>query len=152
MRLRVRQFTRNTRGAVLAEAAIALPVIILLLSATAEFGRYMYTYNTLAKATRVSARHISNKPLNSCNIAQTKNLAVYGNTAGTGSPILPGLTTSQITVTPTSGTPTTVTVSVTGYNYTTLFTMYPVNSLNNIAVSPSTQIRYLMTATVMGGC
>jgi hypothetical protein len=32
-------------------------------------------------------------------LSQTKNLVIYGNTAGTGAPLLPGLAPEQITIT-----------------------------------------------------
>jgi Flp pilus assembly protein TadG len=45
-----------------------------------EFGRYFQTYNTLAKATRSSARYLSNHPINDDEKAKAKNLVVCGKT------------------------------------------------------------------------
>ena len=58
-----------------------------------------------------------------------RNLVVYGNTAGTGSPILPGLLTSNVSITPNDlacagtpqGVPTRITVTISGFKHQSLF-------------------------------
>src|ERR671933_2688312 len=83
-------------GTQLAEMAIGLPLMLVLFGATAEFGRFFYTYTTLAKATRSAARYltVSNKSTD----AGAQNLVVYGNAEGTGEPILPGLDATQVDI------------------------------------------------------
>jgi Flp pilus assembly protein TadG len=73
-------FTRNDDGGTLAELAILLPLLAVMLAAVSEFGRYFQTYNTLAKATRSSARYLSNHPLNDDEKTKAKNLVVCGKT------------------------------------------------------------------------
>jgi Flp pilus assembly protein TadG len=78
--------------------------------ATAELGRAFYQDNTLTKAVRDGARYLADQAINSTTgviptpieattQTQAKNLVVYGNIAGTGTPLLPGLAPGQITVT-----------------------------------------------------
>ena len=87
------------------EMAIVLPVILLLTMATAELGRAFWQYNALTKSVRDAARYASNEGLRGSTgiIVVTdelrtavQNLVVYRNTAGTGSPLLAGLTTSNV--------------------------------------------------------
>jgi Flp pilus assembly protein TadG len=147
----LRRFWKSTRGTALAEAAIVLPVLVLMLGAAAEFGRFMYYYNTLDKATVVSARYISTRALTASNLADTRNMAVYGNTAGTGGKVLndSNFTTAKIIINPTSGTPQTVTVSISGYTYTPIFAIGPMANLLGVQIRPSTTMRYLInTPTV----
>src|SRR5215207_2617344 len=91
-RLAPRAFARNESGTQLVELAIVLPVLLTLFAATAEFGRFFYTYQTLAKSTRSSARFLTTKAVEGPD-ADTiaTNLAVYGNTDGTGEPLVSGL-------------------------------------------------------------
>ena len=159
MLLRLSRFWRNTRGAALAEAAIALPMLALMLGAAAEFGRFMYYYNTLGKGTRAGARYIITRefsgPNAGTNLADAKRMVVFGNAAGTGSNILngSGLTTSNVeicsvvgtvTTCPATGTPQQVTVRITGYTYTPIFAFGPMQSLG-ISMQPSTTMRYMIT-------
>jgi Flp pilus assembly protein TadG len=150
---------RNERGVQLAELAIVLPIFILLFAATAEFGRYFYEYTTLAKAARNGARYLVTAKVDCDSGKDAKNLVVYGNIAGTGSPLLEGLETSQVTVTPNDGNcgpagvpqgvPATVKVEITGFQHKSIFNL--AGLLNNSAYSlninvrPSVTMRYLLT-------
>lgn len=108
-----------------------MPILLLLLYAIAEFGNMFYQYSLLADAARDADRYLgSNAITDSSGVATisttatnaTKNLVVYGNAGGTGSPQLPGLAVGQVTVatqTDASGA-TVVTVSV-AYPYQSLF-------------------------------
>ncbi len=152
MNLGLKRFTKDSRGAALAEAAIVLPFMLLLLGGTAEFGRLFYTYNTLAKATRVSARYISSQCLSTGRLSSARNLAVYGNAAGTGTSILPNLSAANVVVSPTSGTPETITVSIDNYTYQPIFSIEPLEDLVGFEIAPSTTIKYLVTTPIVGGC
>lgn len=158
MSLNWRRFWKSTRGAALAEAAISLPLVILMLGAAAEFGRFMYYYNTLGKATRAGARYIITRefsgPNAGTNLADARRLVVYGNTAGNGANILNGgtLTTAMVeicgkigtvTTCPATGTPQYVTVRITGYTYTPIFAFGPMQALG-IDIQPSTTMRYMI--------
>lgn len=159
--LQFRSFARNEQGIQLVELAIVLPVLLLLFAATAEFGRYFYTYTTLAKATRGGARYLVTAKVNCYEANQAKKLVVYGNTAGSGDPIIPGLTLAHVTVSPNDGdcsgipvpgVPPTITVGISGFKHESLFNLGGLmnNSFNlNIDVKPSVTMRYLLTTPLV---
>jgi Flp pilus assembly protein TadG len=108
----------NTRvrhqGLATVEFVLCAPVLFLLMFATVEVGRVLYQYNTLMKSVRDGARFavvdaaVSGGTTRIVNITTqtrnaTRNLVVTGNTAGTGTPLLPGLTTNNVTVTDAGG-------------------------------------------------
>jgi Flp pilus assembly protein TadG len=144
-----RLLARNERGTQLVELAIVLPLLILMLGAAAEFGRFFYTYQTLAKATRTGARYLTTESAAGTNDPKAENLVVYGNQSGTGTPVVVGLTAGQVRITRTGGTsafPERVTVKIVGYTYEPLFDLgklvgNPGLSLR-IDVAPSTTMRY----------
>ena len=91
------------------EFAIVLPVMLLLMLGVTELGRVLVQYNTLTKAVHEGARHASAYALlgstGTIEIGpqletEVRNLVVYGNTAGTGSPLLSGFDVSQVSVAP----------------------------------------------------
>ncbi len=95
------------RGTAMVEFLIGLPVLLFLLFATAELGRLISQYNTLTKAVRDGVRYAASNAIANgtglINITPTvqsavANLVVTGSTAGTGSPLLPGFSTSNVTV------------------------------------------------------
>ena len=141
---------RDERGTQLVELALVLPLMLMLVGATAEFGRFFYTYSTLSKATRAGARfQVSQAP--GTNMSQTKNLVVYGNTAGTGTPVAAGLTPANVQVVEnktSAGAVQTVSVTISNYAYTPVFdlgklTKSPALSLA-VNVSPSATMRQLV--------
>jgi Flp pilus assembly protein TadG len=150
-------FKRDERGLQLVELAIALPILILLFAAAAEFGRYFYEYTTLAKGSRVAARFLATARSNGDDDPCAKNLVVYGNLAGTGNPIVTGLETSnvQITRVPTgSSVPSTITIQIINYQHTPLFDLGGLTKSSatlDIDVKPSVTMRYLMTQPTIGG-
>jgi Flp pilus assembly protein TadG len=143
---RLRRLWRGEAGTQLAELAIVLPVLLVLFGATAEFGRFFYTYATLAKATRAAARYltVSNKSTD----AGAQNLVIYGNAEGTGDPLLPGLGTTNVDIEREGPTlsPQKVTVGVSGYKYQPIFDLGKLmgNSFKmSVDVKPSTTMRYM---------
>jgi Flp pilus assembly protein TadG len=94
-------------GSAVVELAIVFPILLLLFVGTAELGRLFYTYTTLAKATKVGARYLSNQRDAVSSDANTilavkaaaQSLVVCGYTSCTGNqpdgtpkkPIVPGL-------------------------------------------------------------
>jgi Flp pilus assembly protein TadG len=145
-----RALRRDERGTQLVELALVVPLMLMLVGATAEFGRFFYTYSTLSKATRVGSRYqISQVP--GTNFALTKNLVVYGNTAGTGTAVATGLTTANVSVVENknaAGAVQTVSVSITGYGYTPVFDLGKLtkNATLSLAVNvaPSSTMRQLV--------
>lgn len=100
---------RASRGIATVEFAICTPLLFFLMFATAEFGRVLYQYNTLTKAVRDGARYAAvNAAIDAgstrvVNItpavrSETSNLVVTSNIAGTGTPVLPGLTVANVAV------------------------------------------------------
>ena len=128
---------------------MVLPLLLLIALGVVEFGRAYYQYNTLTKAVREGARYMSMHAYDTDELARAKNMTVFGNREGTGSPCLPGLGVGNIAVTPrnpssaTSPTnpPRWVKVSVTGYNFQPLFTK--VVPIGNFAFNPSVEMRYV---------
>ncbi|HEV2885084.1 MAG TPA: TadE/TadG family type IV pilus assembly protein [Pyrinomonadaceae bacterium] len=143
---------KNERGVQLVELAIVVPILVMLFAATAEFGRYFYEYTTLSKASRAGARYLATAPVLPAEDVAAKNIVVYGNTAGTGSPILYGLTTANVTITRQGGVPVvpqTVKVQITDFKHQPLFNLGKLSnnqSLSlNVDVKPSVTMRYLLT-------
>lgn len=148
----VQRLRRDESGVQLVEAAIVLPIFLVLFAATAEFGRYFYEYTTLAKASRVGARYLSTSPVGSAGDTTAKNIVVYGNPSGTGSPLLPDLATSHVVITREGGVPLLpqrVTIKIVGYEHQPLFDVGALTGIDglstNVAVQPSVTMRYLLT-------
>ena len=148
------RFRRDEQGVQLIETAIVIPILLVLFAGVAEFGRYFHEYTTLAKASRVGARYLVGKSVTSSINYETiaKNIVVYGNAAGSGSPILSGLSVDNVQVTyagPVSGVPETVTVTIVNYPHVPIFNVGGLlrNSSLSLAVDvkPSVTMRYLLT-------
>jgi len=150
--LQLQRFRRDESGLQLVEVTIVLPIFLILFAATAEFGRYFYEYTTLAKAARVGSRYLATAPVVSAEDAIAKNIVVFGNSAGTGSPILTDLATTHVVITREGGVsllPERVTVKIVGYKHQPIFDLGSlINSVGlsmNIDVKPSVTMRYLLT-------
>ena len=108
----MRRMTRREDGSSTLELALVFPILLLLFVGTAELGRLLYTYTTLAKATSVGARYLSAsrnavngttteknnakqvaKNLVVCGIASTATNACDGQT-----PVVRGLTTANVLI------------------------------------------------------
>ncbi len=121
----------RSKGVAIVEFIIVMPICLILIMATAEFGRAFMQYNTLTKSVRDGVRYVASNALmgstgvvsiNGTVQAQARNLVVYGNTAGTGTAILPGLNTGAVIVgSPGGGN---VSVSV-AYPYGSIFVFVP---------------------------
>lgn len=123
----------------------------MLFAATAEFGRYFYEYTTLAKAARVGTRYLSTAPTQAAEDTNAKNLVIFGNPGGTGTPVLAGMSASNVKITRTGGSaliPDKVTVEITGYTHKPLFDLGKLINKKlsmNVAVKPSVTMKYLLT-------
>src|SRR5262245_47345419 len=96
---RTRHLAENETGRTLAELAILLPFLIVMVAAVAELGRYFQAYSTLAKSTRASARYLSRVAFDAENETRAKNVAVCGKIDCTGvNPVVSGLSTTNINV------------------------------------------------------
>jgi Flp pilus assembly protein TadG len=97
MTKRARQKRGGERGAALVEFAIAATVLLALIFGVLELGRLLWVHNALTDATRRGARFAVNQPAGAAD--DIKKMAVYGNTAGTGSPLVNDLTVDHVKVT-----------------------------------------------------
>ena len=154
-----RRFTSSERGTQLVELAIVLPVVMLFFAATAEFGRYFYTYTTLAKATRSGARYLATASIRdtATEDRRARNLVMCGDPLATcddANTVVSGLEASHIEIrrerenAATSALPETVTVEIDGFNYQPLFNLAALVGQGvslNLEVRPSTTMRYLLT-------
>jgi Flp pilus assembly protein TadG len=156
---------RREDGSAMVEFAIVLPILLLLFAGTAELGRLFYTYTTLAKATKVGARYLSNSkdatssdPTAQGNaIARAKSLVVCGlpvlDCTG-ATPVVNGLTSANVAVTLSDRIEGTVTVKyvkveITGYSYQKgVFNLAGMTGQPNatfyFALKPGTEMRYML--------
>lgn len=154
---RLRRFKRRDAGTQLVELAIVLPIFVILFAATAEFGRFFYTYTTLSKATRVGARYLMSQPVNLMD-ENAKRLVVCGKTTActAADTVISGLNTGQVKIDRAGGTlglPNTINVRIENFYYTPIFdlgklTGNPSLSLK-IQVAPSTMMQALSTTPVI---
>lgn len=156
------RFARDEKGGTLAELAILVPFLIVMLAAVTELGRLFQTYTALSKSTRAAARFMSNHPYDDepiNYIGQAKNMALCGNTDCTGKdPVVSGLTADNIIVTPEwpdppVGNPANVTISISGYNFQPLFNLgafLPENRFTTLPVTSSTTMYYMWTDAAGG--
>ena len=155
----VRRFLKKERGTQILELAIALPVMLLLLAAVGEFGRFFYTYSALSNAVRAGARHACKWERNaSWTVPETTRMVVYGDFSDTSKgPILPGLTMSNVVVQangPSVNNIDSVTVKIVNYQYTPLFdlgAMTGIPSLRlNIPMNASATMHQLYNGPTAG--
>jgi hypothetical protein len=155
---KLRRFIGGDQGGTLAELAILVPFLAVMLAAVTEFGRYFQTYTTLAKSTRTAARYLSNHPFKDAEKAKARNLMVCGKLAcAGGDELVPGLSTANVCIDST-GSPNPVTVSVSipdadgacgaPYVYQPIFDLgtllhTPTYTLN-LPISPSTTMYYML--------
>jgi len=154
----LRRFAHCERGGALAELAIMVPFLAIMLAGVTEFGRFFQTYTTLAKATRTASRYLSNHSFVDAEKNKAKNLVVCGKlTCAGGDELVSGLTTANVCIESTGAVnPETVTVSIprtaggcgTPYTYQPIF---DIGALLNsetftldLPVSPSTTMYYML--------
>lgn len=123
---------RFMRGVAAVEFGILLIPLVMLAFGITEFGRAIYSYNTLTKAVRDAARYMTSKAQGDpAEHAIAKCMAVYGSPVCSGQVLAPGLNTSMVetcdailpcdgvenTVLTGTGTISTVTVRISDYPY-----------------------------------
>ena len=114
---RIFQWLRKEDGGALAELAVLIPFLAVMLAGVCEFGRYFQNYTTLSKATRTASRYLSNHDLNATEIARAQNLMVCGKlTCGAGDrTVVSGFSSANVCIERTTESPTTpkvITVTV----------------------------------------
>ena len=157
LRFRADRFAHDERGGTLAELAILVPFLIVMLAVVTELGRMFQSYTALSKSTRAAARYLSNHPYDDepiNYIGNAKNLALCGNIDCTDKePVVSGLTLDNIVVTPEwpdppVGNPSNVTISISDYNFQPLFNLgafLPENRFTTLPVTSSTTMYYMWT-------
>jgi Flp pilus assembly protein TadG len=141
---------RDEHGVAAVEFAIALPLLLLLLMATAELGRLLSEYDTLEKGVRDGARYLASKALAGTTQVvsvtptlqtQTANRVVTGNVNGSGAALLPGLTVGNVTA---------AAAAANGYiSVTATYTYQPMlASLPTFGLSAPISLAIPLTATV----
>jgi len=135
---------KSIRGVAAVELAFTMIPLLVLTFGVTEYGRAIYTYNTIDKASRDAVRYLTAPTPGSPDPnADARNMVVYGNAQGTGSPLAPGLTTAMVNIcdatacpathaaVPTgSGTVNLVTVSISGYVYNSIVTYVAPATMN----------------------
>jgi Flp pilus assembly protein TadG len=126
---------KNQQGVAIVEFALLLPLLLIMSFTVIELGRALMHYNLIAKSTREAARYLSMQTPGT-KMTEARNIVVYGNTSGTGSALVPGLSTSNVpdpTWQPAGADPiiTTVTVQVSNYTFQPL-----ISSAFNVTFGP----------------
>src|ERR1019366_7650513 len=111
MSARERDSWRRQRGLAIVEFALTMPVLFVLMFGSFEFGHFLIQYSALNDAVRNAVRYVAGAASKGTDgrlvtggawatlAARGQNLAVFGNVAGRGAAVLPGLDIGQITVT-----------------------------------------------------
>lgn len=95
------------RGLAAVEFVVCAPLVLLMLLASAEIGRAFIHYATLSYTIRDAVRFVTTNSINgttgvvqlsNTTITRAKNLAVFGNIGGTGTPRLPQYQISHVAV------------------------------------------------------
>jgi Flp pilus assembly protein TadG len=93
---RLRSFISGTEAALLTETLIVVPVVTIFAVGILEFGNVFWQRHQVQVGVRDAARYWSRcratAPFNTCTQDIARNLAFFGNPAGTGAPRVPGWT------------------------------------------------------------
>ena len=130
------------------EFAIAAGVLVPAFVGTFQFGYTFFTYDNLDTAIRGGARYAAMRSYDSSTatpssafLTAVQNMVVYGNSAGTGNPVVAGLARGNVQVLPVMNgkVPRAMTVQITGYTVDAIFTKFTFNA------KPSTTFSYTGT-------
>lgn len=146
-----RRFSKDESGGALAELAILVPFLIIMMGAVTELGRLFQTYTSLSKSTRAAARYLSNNSYEELYINRAKQIALCGKIACTGGDeVASGLTVDNIEVKANpeggAGNPTSVTLSIKDYTFQPLFNLPALLNVErsfSFPVTPSTTMYYM---------
>lgn len=110
-------FKSSEQGTTLVEFSIAALVFLTVMFGVIEFGRALWVHNALADAARRGARYAAVH--SSGDADKVRNVVVYGDEDGGDSPMIPNLTTGNVTVNYSNWAVNggTVTVSITAYEF-----------------------------------
>lgn len=131
------------RGVALVEFALLFPFLLVLTFTTTEFGRALYEYQGVTKSVRAAARYLSTQNPET-HRDEAANLVVYGSIVGGRTPLVRNLAAPEVTVTSVWGQEgtapliKTVTVTVTGYQFRSIFTTVFGLNFGTVTYSPIT--------------
>jgi Flp pilus assembly protein TadG len=122
------------KGVALVEFALVLVPLVLMVFGITELGRAFYQYNTLTKSTRNAVRYLTTQtPGSGYGPATCLAVTGYQTCALSDNPLTPGLTAAMVTICDATNCPAThsgidtgsgsinlVTVSITGFQFTSL--------------------------------
>ena len=97
--MRAKNRKSDERGTALLEFAIGATIFVSAMFGVLEVGRMLWVHNSLVDATRRAARYAVNQGTSTGAQTEAANMAVYGNAAGTGQPLVPDLAVSQVKIT-----------------------------------------------------
>lgn len=122
-----KRFNSNERGATMVEFAIALSVFLVSMFGVIEFGRALWAHNALTDAARRGARYATLHT--TAEMADVKNVVVYGDPAGGTQPLVPNLTPDNVTVdySDLATNKGTVSVGITGYQFQFVIPLFGAN-------------------------
>lgn len=124
------------RGSATIEFALSFAFLFSIFTGVFQFGYSYFAYNTLESAVRAAGRYASLHTYDSptdtpsdAYLADVRNVAVYGNPAGAGQPVAPGLTPANVNVVMVMdrNVPYRVRVSITNYRIDAVFTSLTLN-------------------------
>jgi Flp pilus assembly protein TadG len=132
-------FSKNRRsqsGQTLVESALVIIVLLFTLFGIIDFGQVLFFHQALVERARAGVRYSAvTYPFVASDI---QNMTVYGNTAGTGNPILANLATSNVIAAQTgiqgcNGSRVSVTIS----NYPFDFSLFIIKNIANWQITES---------------
>ena len=124
---------KSERGNALLEFALGFSILWALFAGIYQFGYSFYVYNTVltsvGNAAELGSKMTYDTASPSTYTNALKNMVVYGNTTAGTTPIVPGLATSNVTVTvnPSVGMPTDVTITINNFTIDAVFTHFTFN-------------------------
>jgi Flp pilus assembly protein TadG len=124
---------KSERGNALLEFALGFAVLWALFAGLYQFGYSFYVYNqvmtSVENAAELGAKMTYDTASPSNFTTAVTNMVLYGNTTAGTSPIVPGLTRSNVTVNLNlqNSIPSDVTVSISNYSVDCLFTKFTFN-------------------------
>jgi Flp pilus assembly protein TadG len=96
MRMKVKR--KNEEGKALVEFALIGTMFMMVLFGVIEVSRLYWTHNALRDAARRGVRYAAIRRNDSAGQQAVKNMVVYGNPDGGTSPLINGLTTSNVSI------------------------------------------------------
>lgn len=140
---------RGERGNAVIEFALGFSLLWACFAGVFQWGYSMYIYNGLETAVRNAAFVAAKADFNVTNggtsvTTLAKNMAVYGHPDGTGTPLLPNLTTQNISVSyvTNAGVPSSITVAITGYSVNTVFKTFNFTNKPSVTAPYSGAMKY----------